>query len=43
MSAALMLKNIPNLSLYYSTDSDNVDNAYHQFYVRMISYEILNK
>jgi hypothetical protein len=27
MSAALMLNNIPNLSLYYSTDSDNVDNA----------------
>jgi len=27
MSAALTLKDIPNLSLYYSTDSDNVDNA----------------
>jgi hypothetical protein len=26
-SAALILKDIPNLSLYYSTDSENVDNA----------------
>ena len=27
MSAALILKDLPNLSLYYSTDSDNTDNA----------------
>jgi polyphosphate kinase len=27
MSAALILKDISNLSLYYSTDSENVDNA----------------
>jgi hypothetical protein len=27
MSAALMLKNISNLSLYYSTDSENTDKA----------------
>jgi len=26
-AAALILKDLPNLSLYYSTDSDNVDNA----------------
>jgi hypothetical protein len=26
-SAALMLKNLDNLSLYYSTDSDNIDTA----------------
>ena len=26
-SAALILKDLPNLSLYYSTDSENVDNA----------------
>ncbi len=27
MSASLILKDLPNLSLYYSTDSDNTDNA----------------
>jgi hypothetical protein len=26
-SAALILKDLPNLSLYYSTDSENTDNA----------------